>query len=153
METVYTISIMQAWETSKGLLILMTVCLMIVALAKVIKSYPNRKMTMFMGGAMCVAASMWLIMYISGFFYYMSLFYTKNYEILEGVISVKRIQPKSRGRPAEVIVLAGREVEFSYFSDYPGYHKTINNGGILTNGSYVRLFIVKENIMRIDIRK
>lgn len=80
-------------------------------------------------------------------------YYSDNYEIIEGIVEVLHQQPKSGHDSGDLIRINHKEIEFSYFGSTPAYHQTISHGGVLENGVYVRLYLYKGNILRIDVSK
>jgi hypothetical protein len=47
----------------------------------------------------------------------------------------------------------GKEFVVSYFYATPAYTKTIAHGGVLTQGTYARIYYYDGEILRVDIRR
>jgi len=80
-------------------------------------------------------------------------YYSGKYEIIEGTVKVLHQQPKSGHDSGDLIRINQKEIEFSYFTSTPAYHQTLSQGGVLKDGVYVRLYLYKGNILRIDVSK
>jgi hypothetical protein len=80
-------------------------------------------------------------------------YYSDNYEIIEGTAEVLHQQPKSGHDSGDLIRINQKEIEFSYFRSTPAYNQTVSHGGVLKDGVYVRIYLYKGNILRIDVPK
>ncbi len=80
-------------------------------------------------------------------------FYTGKHVITEGVVKVLREQPKSGHAPGDLIAVDSQIFEINYFRVSPFYKQTIAYGGYLGEGAYVKLYHVKNQIYKIDVRK
>lgn len=91
----------------------------------------------------------------------LNVYNAQSYSIVEGKVHVIHEQQRSGHATSEIIVVGNKQFELNYFSKVFEYHQTISHGGVLKEGSYVRLlyyekiaFGTKHNlILRIDLLK
>ena len=82
-----------------------------------------------------------------------SAYKDKRYEIVEGPVQVLWQQPYHGHSQGDRIRVNGKEFVVSYFYATPAYTKTIAHGGVLTQGTYARLYYYDGEILRVDIRR
>ena len=80
------------------------------------------------------------------------LYATQQYQVVEGTVHVLRLQPKGGHAPGDLIEIGNKQFEIDYYSDTVGYDQTIANGGVLTEGTYARVYFVDDTIIRVEIR-
>jgi hypothetical protein len=80
-------------------------------------------------------------------------YWSHDYDISEGVVTVLHKQPYSGHDRGDIIRLGNDELEINYYRDTPGYDRTIAHGGVLREGVYARVFHHGRIVLRIDIRK
>ena len=64
----------------------------------------------------------------------------REYMMAEGVVDVLHLEPEGGHDAGDIIQINGVEFEFSCFHDTLGYNKTIVFGGVLTEGTFARVF-------------
>jgi hypothetical protein len=64
----------------------------------------------------------------------------REFKIVEGVVHVLHLEPEGGHDSGDIIEINGVEFEFSCFHDTLGYNKTIVFGGVLTEGTFARVF-------------
>lgn len=77
----------------------------------------------------------------------------KEYQIVEGPVQVLWQQPYHGHSKGDVIRVNGKEFEVNYFYATPAYHNTIAHKGVLSAGTYARLYYYEGEILRVDVRK
>jgi hypothetical protein len=81
------------------------------------------------------------------------------YSVVEGKVHVVHEEPSFGHDKGDVILIDGKEFEFSSYDDSYGYHQTISHGGILKEGVYSRLtycedpspYITNNIILRVEL--
>jgi hypothetical protein len=69
-----------------------------------------------------------------------SAYNNRKYMITEGVVHVLHLEPEGGHDAGDIIQINGVEFEFSCFHNTFGYNKTIVFGGVLTEGTFARVF-------------
>lgn len=82
--------------------------------------------------------------------HFISLYENKEYEIVEGIVNVKYIGKKEGHDGGDVVIVDKRTFQLSHFVITPVYQESIVYGGLLTDGSYVRIYHLNGDILRID---
>ncbi|HEY6071054.1 MAG TPA: hypothetical protein VIU85_06750 [Chthoniobacterales bacterium] len=82
-----------------------------------------------------------------------SAYRDKRYEIVEGPVQVLWQQPYHGHSQGDRIRVNGKEFVVNYFYATPAYTKTIAHGGVLTQGTYARIYYYEGEILRVDIRR
>ncbi len=74
-------------------------------------------------------------------------------EIVEGEVDVLSVQKYSGHEGGDIIQIGNAEFEINYYcGDVFYYCKSIEHGGVLTQGAYVKIYYTNKNtILRIDI--
>ena len=89
-----------------------------------------------------------------------AIYQNKEYKIVEGIVNVLHLEPEGGHDTGDIIKIDGVEFELSCFSGAIfEYNKTIVYGGVLTEGTFARVFYYQtENpsrrgkiILRIDL--
>jgi len=79
-----------------------------------------------------------------------------QWTVVEGNIKLFHIQPETGHSSGDKIEVGGKVFEIDYFDATPryafGYRRTINHGGVLTEGRYVRLKTYEGAVYQIDIQ-
>ncbi len=73
-----------------------------------------------------------------------------DYEVVEGIVKVHRVQPKSGNVPGDLVSVGGKQFEINYYLKTQAYHQTIEHGGVLQNGIYARVYYKGNDILRVD---
>ena len=90
---------------------------------------------------------------------FVEIYQNKEYQITEGVVKVLHEQPESGHDRGDVIKIGQVLFELSCFSNTFAYNKTVVFGGILTEGTFARVFYYQTEdntpsgriILRIDL--
>jgi hypothetical protein len=69
-----------------------------------------------------------------------SLYHSLDFKIVEGDVHVLHLEPENGHAAGDIIEIDGVEFEFSCFHDTLGYNKTIVYGGVLTEGTFARVY-------------
>jgi hypothetical protein len=88
-----------------------------------------------------------------------TIYQNREYKIVEGIVSVLHMEPEGGHDSGDIIKINDVEFEFRCASDTFGYNKTIVYGGVLTEGTFARVFYYQEEdqssrgriILRIDL--
>lgn len=87
-----------------------------------------------------------------------NLYATGQYQIAEGVVHVLHAQAGGCHDTSDIIQIDETQLEINYCSGSPGYTATIANGGVLTEGTYARVFYFSDyynyepTILRVDVK-
>ena len=73
--------------------------------------------------------------------------------VVEGRVAVLHRQPAEGHDMGDLVRVGGVVVEVDYFGGSVGYRRTIAHGGVLTEGTYVRLYCHDGQIARVDIKR
>lgn len=94
-----------------------------------------------------------------------NIYNNQQYEVVEGKVQVKSIQPEAGHTPGDIIKIGNIEFEIYNHTGGIGYHTSITHGGLLTEGKYVKVFYIAptikytkvyhfpKTILRVDIRQ
>jgi hypothetical protein len=78
----------------------------------------------------------------------------QQYKIAEGAVQVLHIQPSSGHDRGDVVQIGETQFEVDAYTSSCGYTTTISHGGVLTQGTYARVFYDNNfTILRIDVKK
>ena len=80
------------------------------------------------------------------------LYTTKQYQVIEGPVHVLRLQPKGGHARGDLIEIGTKQFEIDYYLDTVGYRQTVANGGVLTEGTYARVYFVNDTIIRVEVK-
>jgi hypothetical protein len=80
------------------------------------------------------------------------LYATQQYQVVEGPVHVLRLQPKGGHARGDLIEIGNKQFEIDYYLDTVGYRQTIANGGVLTEGTYARVYFVDDTIIRVEVK-
>lgn len=83
---------------------------------------------------------------------YQDIFQNHQYQVVEGPVKVLHVFPPGGHDAGDIIVVDNIEFEIRPYSDALFYDKPIVNGGILTNGRYVRIYYYEDRILAIDLK-
>ena len=72
-------------------------------------------------------------------------------EVVEGVVEVVHLEPKTGHDPGDRIRVAGREFQYSYFTGTLPYKQTVTHGGVLVDGANVRLHYLQGAILKVEV--
>lgn len=86
-------------------------------------------------------------------FNYAVLNNAKNAQVVEGVVHVSQAQPYQGHTSGDKITINGQPFEVDYFNAAPGYKDTISRGGVLREGTYVRIHHCDGAIIKIEVIK
>ena len=77
------------------------------------------------------------------------------YQIAEGVVRVSHVQPAGCNETGDLIQIDHVEFEINDCHGAPfGYSQTIENNGVLTDGTYVRVYYTEgKTILRVDVKR
>ncbi|CAG0973664.1 hypothetical protein ANAEL_01321 [Anaerolineales bacterium] len=97
--------------------------------------------------------------YIEGYTELKTIYDNRQYEIVEGVVHVIHLEPEGGHDSGDIIEINKVEFELSCYHDTLGYNKTIVYGGVLTEGTFARVFYYQSAdpsargriILRIDL--
>ena len=77
----------------------------------------------------------------------------KEYQIVEGPVQVLWQQPYHGHSEGDIIRVNGKQFKVNYFYATPAYHNTIAHKGVLTPGTYARIYYCCDaEILRVDVR-
>lgn len=94
-----------------------------------------------------------LVSYTQKYDSLVKIYETKQYEIVEGTVQVRSIQPKGGHAPGDMIQINGVQFEINYYSGRFGYNMSIAHNGVLTEGQYVKVYYYDGRILRIDLKQ
>ncbi len=88
-------------------------------------------------------------------------YYSGQSGVVEGVVHVIHAQDPRGHDQGDIIEVGGITLEINYFSSGFGYHTTISHHGVLTEGTYARIYYSQERlspdplnqILRIDVQQ
>lgn len=100
------------------------------------------------------------IIYKDEFKHLESIYQSQDYQVTEGYVNVKHVQPYNGHDIGDIIEIGNTELEVDLYSRTFGYKITIAHNGVLTEGTYARVYftedpsrISKYTILRIDIKR
>jgi len=74
-------------------------------------------------------------------------------QIVEGPVHVLRKQPEGGHAPGDLVEIDGVQLVVEYFRITPAYKKTIEHGGVLSEGTYARVWHYEGKVLRVDVRQ
>ena len=77
----------------------------------------------------------------------------KQYQIVEGRVQVLHQQPATGHSKGDIVAVNGQQFEVNYFYATPAYRNTLAHHGVLSAGTYARIYCYNGEIVRIEIRK
>ena len=88
-----------------------------------------------------------------------NVYQNREYKIVEGPVKVLHIEPEEGHNAGDIVQIGRVEFEFSCYHDTFAYNKTIVFGGVLTEGTFARVFYYQTEdsssrgrmILRIDL--
>ena len=83
-----------------------------------------------------------------------SVYTSGDAETVEGTVHVLRTQPAGGHKPGDLVEIAGVQFVVDRFRQITAaYTQTIAHGGVLSEGTHVRVWYWEGHILRVDVRK
>jgi hypothetical protein len=154
-----------------GLLLINILPIVFTNKANQIKNYLylNKKRLMFGFSGAVAWATIWLGIFMSdnsntnnAYSQLQEKYNSGEYQIAEGVVHVLHTQPEDGHDDGDIITIGDETFEINAYLYTLGYNTTISHGGVLTEGTYARVFYEHNEtytskshpnmILRIDIK-
>jgi hypothetical protein len=82
-----------------------------------------------------------------------NVYESQHYEVAEGTVHVLSVQPEGGHAPGDNIRIGDVKFEVDYYSGDFGYGTSIAHHGILTEGTYAKVYYYDGRILRIDLKQ
>jgi hypothetical protein len=88
-----------------------------------------------------------------------TIYNNREYKVVEGFVHVLHLEPEGGHDSGDIIQINKVEFEISCYADILGYNKTIVRGGVLTEGTFAKVYYYQTDdpssrgriILRIDM--
>lgn len=151
MDLVYQISLFPDFNVIKVTVLFSILGPVVLAYAIKNKNSSRRVFAFFWGGIATIVAPLMLIFVLLDHVNTYWLLGSEELEIINGKIEVLRTQPEGGHAPGDLIRIGTDEFEIDYYITSPCYHQTISNGGVLSSGKVVTIYVVDKCILKIMV--
>jgi hypothetical protein len=76
-----------------------------------------------------------------------------NAQVVEGTVHVIHQQPATGHDIGDIVEVGGVQLEIDYYTASTAYSQTVAHGGVLTEGTWARLWYSGKDILRVDVTK
>jgi len=146
-----------------GLIFAAVLCVSLIIVGALVFRYPisvgatdgNRGLIKAIGGTICVLSIGFLLMLGGWHLREARLrqdYAEGRYTLVTGCLT-SFLPSRGPGHTPDVIEVGGRKIYYSDSIDDGGYHLTELSGGVIHADSYVKLFLVNNVIVRVDVRQ